>query len=93
MYLVRNRLKVKVYHLFDGEDTACKLWTTSNMRKDLYKIRKNVDDLLSVPSWEQKNDTQYTTGSRFAITGGAASVVLPNNGLNVINTYIWSYIN
>ena len=41
-----------------------------------------------IPSWAQYADTQYTTGSRFSITGGALAVTLPNNALNNITTYM-----
>ncbi len=35
-YLIRNTKKSKVYHLWNGSDTVCKLWSTGGMNQSRY---------------------------------------------------------
>lgn len=32
-YLIRDKGKIKAYHIWTGDDTACRMWSTGGMQK------------------------------------------------------------
>ena len=44
-YLARKKKPV-TYHLFDGSDTACRMWSTGGMNHRKYELVESVESLF-----------------------------------------------
>jgi hypothetical protein len=38
MYLIRKRGNKQKAHIWNGEDTACRMWSTGGLKKELFVI-------------------------------------------------------